>query len=1270
MKTHAHPGPCSGFLAAPLSRARTVHFIRAAALALWLCLGPAQNASANLLLDEPFSYATGALETNSFGAWTNYSGSYFQILVSSSRALLSQTPPAEEVLTVLPGGPYTNGNLYASFAVRCTVLPANAGTFFAQFQEVFGPSRARVFVTTNGAAALSWRVGIANAASSTTNYFASNLALSSLHRLVIRYNAAAGTANLWLDPATEADPSLLATDTSSPALINSFVLRQAPSTTNGVGVLQIDDLKIASSFAEVIAVWDNRWISGASSKWETPANWSQGSPSGSQVGPLLANAPSKTVTIDATTAMYFPSTLTVSNLTLSSPDASTTNTLLLDSAGADHPLVVSNLFTVGAGGALTLADSALSLPGLGSKPLWSPGLYVDGPVTLQKNSLLVATNVSLLAGNFSGSTNGAITLDNSTLQAGNIVLGNADGAFGSLTLNESLVTFPGGTNLFIGGASNAVGALTVNSGQLLAPNSLVFVGAPGSGTVTANGGEIKPWALFVGQSGPGSVLVQGGTVEPGNYMVIGANATGTVSVTSGRLVATNDVGLIRVGGNSEGTLIIGSNGVVAANSLYVATNDLPGYYGHGTLIVQPGGSLKVGSDLLVASAATSTGLVSVIGGTLSVTNGILGVGNAGNINSGSGTGSMLVSNAAVTAASVMLGSAAGGSGDLTIDNGGTMTVLGGLSYNDGEVKSGGVLQVLYNPTGFAFEDPNLRNRMVAGYQRDGALKVTGGTVIAPEIVIGLTNGTGRLNLSSGSVTATSNLLVGMSGSATGLVSVTGGTLSVTNGILGVGNAGSIDSGSGTGSMLVSNATVTAASVMLGSAAGGSGDLTIDNGGTVTVLGGLSYNDGEVKQSGLLQVLFNPTGFAFEDPNLHNRIVAGYQRDGTLKVTGGTVIAPEIVIGLTNGSGALNLTNGSVTVSNLLVGLNSSGTGVVNVAGGTLTATNGQVQVGPAGNGQMNISGGSTIVRQLKLGGSGGGAEGGLRLTGGHLKILSLLSVNAFDAGGGDLDGSGGTVIVGETHNATMVVSGAMVTNVGNLLIGYSGGYTGTFTQDGGMVTVRTNVVVGDCVSGAVGNVTLMDLGAFFVRNTDGTGLFDVRNGTVVLNPNALLSVDALVITNSCARFLKNGGTLSAGSIVLDEYMDADGDGLPNGWEQAHGLDPLSVLGDDGALGDPDHDGQGNLAEYQAGTDPQSAVSVFHLLSAAVVGQNVRLDWTVVGGHSYVVQIATNSTGGITNRFADFSGLISVGGTGEGTTNYVHVGGATNRGAYYRVRLGP
>lgn len=57
-----------------------------------------------------------------------------------------------------------------------------------------------------------------------------------------------------------------------------------------------------------------------------------------------------------------------------------------------------------------------------------------------------------------------------------------------------------------------------------------------------------------------------------------------------------------------------------------------------------------------------------------------------------------------------------------------------------------------------------------------------------------------------------------------------------------------------------------------------------------------------------------------------------------------------------------------------------------------------------------------------------------------------------------------------------------------------------------------------------------------------------------------------------------------GGLGTDPF-DTDGDGLPDGWEEANGMDPRDSTGDEGSLTDPDADGLNTLAEYLAVTDP-------------------------------------------------------------------------------------
>ena len=141
-----------------------------------------------------------------------------------------------------------------------------------------------------------------------------------------------------------------------------------------------------------------------------------------------------------------------------------------------------------------------------------------------------------------------------------------------------------------------------------------------------------------------------------------------------------------------------------------------------------------------------------------------------------------------------------------------------------------------------------------------------------------------------------------------------------------------------------------------------------------------------------------------------------------------------------------------------------------------------------------------------------------------------------------------------------------------------------------------------------------------------------------------------------------GKVRTGGRLNLLRIVDSDRNGLPDWWEKQFfgsftGTDPN---------GDPDKDGASNLAEFLAGTDPQQASSAFRILSVVRTNQNLQITWTAVGGHSYVVQQAKVLSGGATN-FVDVSPVISLSGTNAVTTNYVHIGGATNGASYYRVR---
>jgi len=105
--------------------------------------------------------------------------------------------------------------------------------------------------------------------------------------------------------------------------------------------------------------------------------------------------------------------------------------------------------------------------------------------------------------------------------------------------------------------------------------------------------------------------------------------------------------------------------------------------------------------------------------------------------------------------------------------------------------------------------------------------------------------------------------------------------------------------------------------------------------------------------------------------------------------------------------------------------------------------------------------------------------------------------------------------------------------------------------------------------------------------------------------------------------LSNAQEYQAGTDPNDP--DTDHDGLPDKWEVDHRLCAFSASGDNGAEGDPDHDGLSNIQEYRLSHDP--AVWDNLRIASCVVRSNGVVELAVQGklGEAYTLEASTNLT---------------------------------------------
>jgi len=598
----------------------------------------------------------------------------------------------------------------------------------------------------------------------------------------------------------------------------------------------------------------------------------------------------------------------------------------------------------------------------------------------------------------------------------------------------------------------------------------------GTAQIFAPGASVRRITLggLSGQSG--NIVVDTGSLNVTENLHLGESGLATVTVKNGGQITSQFTRIGRFAG-SGGTATISGNG----SSWSTTADFLVGETGSGSLTINQGADVTVGGNFLVAGAAAAQGSsvsLSGVGSTLTVTTGLLRVGDFGNANF------TVDSGATVTSRDVTIANSTGSNDTVTISGTGstwtmsTLSMVGVSGKGTFTVAGGAVVNANDTATANSF---NLGDDI----NGNGILVVTGaGTLFdsAHDVNVGrVSNGTlsladsGTLRIGGG----TRPLHLAVNAGSTGTINIGNG------GASGILLASAIQIGAGSAAINFNNTDTLNFTIPITGAAAMSktGTGTVSLSTPYTFTGSLTVNAGifELRSNGSLAnslpITVNTGAMAqFLDATsthaqtINNTGIINYG-DSSVAATSTLNNNPSalsnIVLGSTRFVAHSNAQSATITnFGGILANQYGGSTAFAeNSSAGSSTITNqpSPIQADNSRVGTTSFNGSATAANATIINNASGIASGG----GGVTAFLdNTTAANATITNRGSLQSTAGAM--GQTIFGGFTAGNALFTNEGGLANGGLGGAVTFALGDGGTAKFKN---LSGTVAGAFGGTT-------------------------------------------------------------------------------------------------------------------------------------------------------------------------------------------------------